>query len=56
MLFYNLVPGMGLVCIDYFIMVVYCELYLCNINNLDIPEEVLLIWISQSTEYSNGMS
>ena len=34
-------------------MVVHCELYLCNINRLDIPEEVHLIWISQSTEYSN---
>ena len=32
-------------------MVAHCELYLCNINRLDIPEEVNLIWISQSTEY-----
>ena len=39
-----------------FKMVVHCELYLCNINRLDIPEEVHLTWISQSTEYSNFMS
>ena len=25
-------------------MVVHCELYLCNINMLDIPEEVHLIY------------
>ena len=28
--------------------------YLCNINRLDLPEEVHLVW--QSTEYSNYMS
>ena len=32
---------------------VHCQLHLCNINRLDIPEGVNLIWISQSTEYSN---
>ena len=37
-------------------MLVHCELYLCNINRLDIRKEVNLIWISQSTEYSNYMS
>ena len=39
-----------------FKIVVHCELYLCNINRLDVPEEDHLIWISQSTEYSNDMS
>ena len=37
-------------------MVVHCELYLCNINRLDVPEEVHLIWISQSTEDSNFLN
>ena len=43
------------ICIELYVfkMVVQCELYLCNINRLDIPEEVHLIWISQSTEYNN---
>ena len=37
-------------------MVVHCELYLCNINSIDILVEIHLIWISHSTEYSNYMS
>ena len=32
-----------------FLILVHCELYLCNINRQDIPEEVHLIWISKST-------
>ena len=37
-------------------MFVHCELHLYNINGLDIPEEVHLIRISYSMDYSNYMS
>ena len=32
-----------------------CEPYLCDINRLDLLEEVNLIWLSQSTLCSNYM-
>ena len=35
-------------------MMFHCELYVCNINIVDIPEEVNLTWISQLTDYSNS--